>query len=303
MITFAEQGEIFIERLRTRKRKPLKPSSFAAYQAYLTNWIYPVIGQKKLAKFGPLEMKDFVSHLALSLSPKTVNEIVSVTKQIVASVTNEHGLALFPRAWSSEFIDLPIVNPRQQNTPMVTREEVETAIASSSEDYRCLYACLAGAGLRINEALSIRLDDTNGPHTTFDPALSIIHVKRGLWRGREQDTPKTPASIRWVEVPYVLGEMLTKFVGSRDGWLFGNGRPLSESTARAHLEKRIPGKGFHAFRRFFVNHRRTMAMNEEILRELAGHSSNNMTDRYSRVGQDAVRRRAEVERCGLGFNL
>ena len=281
MITFAEQGEVWIERLRTRKRKPLKDSSLAAYQSYLDNWIYPIIGQKKLAKFGPLEMRDFVSQLAISLGAKSVNEIVSVVKQIVASVTNENGLALFPRAWSSEFIDLPAVNPRQQHTPTITREEIEQAIASSNEQYGCLYACLAASGLRINEALSIRLDDANGPHITFDPALSTIHVRRGLWRGREQDTPKTQAAIRSVEVPYALGEMLTNFVGNRDAchcWLFGNGRPMSESTARSHLQKRIPGKGFHAFRRFFVNHRRSMAMNEEILRELAGHSSSNMTD-------------------------
>jgi integrase len=275
VITFAEQGEIWIERLRTRKRKPIKESSLAAYQSYLDNWIYPLIGQKKLAKFGPLEMKDFVSQLAAHLGSKSTNEVVAATKQIVGSVTNEHGLSMFPRAWSADFIDLPVVNPRQQNTPTITREELERAITNSSEEYRCLYACLAGGGLRINEALAIKLGDPNGPHTAFDSALSIIHVRRGLWRGRERDSPKTQAAIRSVELPYALGEMLKKFVGNRDachGWLFGNGRPMSESTARSHLQKRIPGKGFHAFRRFFVNHRRTMAMNEEILRELAGHS-------------------------------
>jgi integrase len=97
--------------------------------------------------------------------------------------------------------------------------------------------------------------------------------------------------------------MLAKFAGKREGWLFGNGRPLSESSARAHLAKHIPGKGFHAFRRFFVNHRREMGMPEEILRAIVGHSSTSMTDKYSRFGENGVRRREEVQRCGLGFGI
>lgn len=125
--------------------------------------------------------------------------------------------------------------------PTITRAEIEQAINNSNEEYGYLYACLAGSGLRINEALANRLGDPDGPHTVFDPASSIIHVRRGLWRGREQDSPKTQAAIRSVELPYALGEMLKKkFASKRDachGWLFGNGRPMSETTARAHLEK------------------------------------------------------------------
>jgi integrase len=305
-MTFTSQSEIWIERLRTRKRNPLKESSLAVYRSYLRK-ILPLIGKTKLAEFGPLEMRAFVSELALTLGPKATNEIVSVTKQILASATDEQGQPLFPRTFNSEFIDLPIVDPRQQKTPMVTREELEHTIESEpSEVFRCLYACLAGAGLRINECLSIKFDAPDSPHTVFDAKSSMIHVRRGLWRRREQDSPKTPSSVRSVEVPFALGEMLARFAGNREGFLFGNGTPLSESTARDHLDARLPRKGFHAIRRFFISHRRANGMPEEILRTLVGHSSSNMTDRYSRFGTDAgyaAQRREWVERVGLGFQL
>src|SRR5207253_2361406 len=108
----------------------------------------------------------------------------------------------------SEFIDLPVVDSRKQKTPIITREELERGIAESTEMFRCLYGVLAGAGLRINEALAVKLDDPTGSHSLFDATSSVIHVRRGLFRGREQDSPKTPSAIRSVEIPYSLNKML-----------------------------------------------------------------------------------------------
>jgi hypothetical protein len=131
-----------------------------------------------------------------------------------------------------------------------------------------------------------------------------------LWRRREQDSP--PSSVRSVEVPFVLAETLAKFAGHREGFLFGNGTPLSESTARDHLDARLPGKGFHALRRFFILHRRANGVPEEILRSLVGRASQGIRKcaaahfHYSRFGTDAayaVERREWIERCGLGFTL
>jgi integrase len=159
--------------------------------------------------------------------------------------------------------------------------------------------------LRINEALGIHLTDPTGTYSVFDAPSSTIYIKRGLFRGREQDSPKTPSAIRSVEVPYALSAMLAKFAGSRSGYLFGNGTPTNQTTARNQLVKQgLPG--FHSFRRYFISYRRSQGMPEELLRSLAGHASSDVTSRYSRFGTSAAfaaERREWVEKIGLGFKL
>lgn len=305
MITFADQCAVLIERLRTRKRDPLKESSITIYKSYAATWIIPYIGKTKLAEFTPAAMREFVTILSASLKPKTVNEIVSFTKQIVSSVRDDQGRPRYPVTFDSDFIDLPKIDPRQQKAPVITREDLERGLTVSGDVCRCLYACLAGSGLRINEALAVLIDDPTGKHSVFDAASSTIHVRRGLFRGREQDSPKTPSAIRSVEIPYALGAMLAKFAGTREGHLFGNGKPISESSARNQLAK-LGLPPFHSFRRFFVSHRMANGMPLELIRALVGHSSSDITNRYSRFGTDAAyasQRREWVEKIGLGFSL
>jgi len=82
-----------------------------------------------------------------------------------------------------------------------------------------------------------------------------------------------------------------------------NKRPLNQSTEGLHLDKLLPGKVFHAFRRFFVPYRRAQGMTEEVLRALVGHASGNITERYSLFGRDAAQRREWLDRVRLGFDL
>jgi len=211
-------------------------------------------------------------------------------------------LPLFPRTWDSDFIDLPVVDPRQQHTPTVSREQIEGALTTSNDTFRCLIACLAGSGLRINEALAIRLDDPQSPHTVFDPASSTIHVRRGLWRGREQDSTKTPSAVRSVEIPHALGAMLMEFAGKREGFLFGNGRPLPETTAREHFTK-VNLSPFHSLRRFRVKHLAEQNCAPAVARYWTGHATSDIHERYNHLAANVQFRRAECDRIGLGFEL
>src|SRR5258706_743559 len=133
MITFGEQADIFIERLRTRKRNPIKDSSLESYRSYSRCWIVPLLGSTPLSEFTPVAMRGFVEKLAASLVPKSVNEVVSFTKQIVASVTDDQVLSKFPRVWDSEFIDLPVVQHPEQDTPFFSQAQVEAMISTSHE--------------------------------------------------------------------------------------------------------------------------------------------------------------------------
>jgi hypothetical protein len=51
-MNFTTQSQAWIFQISNRKRKPIKPSSHATFQAYLHKWIVPVLGQHELADFG-----------------------------------------------------------------------------------------------------------------------------------------------------------------------------------------------------------------------------------------------------------
>ena len=228
-------------------------------------------------------------------------------KAIIANCTDDEGEPLYPRHWDNERLDLPIVNHSEQNTPIVTREQIEDAIANSVDCYRCLFALAGGAGLRLGELLAVKLVE-DGVSTVFDSSAATIRVRRSLWRGQEQ-SPKTSNSVRNVEIPFELSEFIARFAGEREGYLFGNGKSLDVTTAREHLDKRfLPGKGIgfpFVQTGFFVSHRRANGMPEDILKRLVGgHSSGgDTTSRYNSYGSQSVERREWVEKIGLGFKL
>ena len=74
-----------------------------------------------------------------------------------------------------------------------------------------LFGLLAGTGLRIGEAFGLRPTD-------FGPDCRVLHVRRSIWRGQEQE-PKTANALRVVDVPEALAKEL------RITWLRKNAVP------------------------------------------------------------------------------
>jgi integrase len=86
-----------------------------------------------------------------------------------------------------------------------------------------LFALLAGTGLRIGEALGLKL----GEHLSGD--FSTIKVRQSVWRGSVQ-TPKIDNAIREIDLPRSRAAFLKTYIGDRtSGFLFESesGRPLT----------------------------------------------------------------------------
>src|SRR5579864_310619 len=56
------------------------------------------------------------------LSPKTIENYIQVPKMVVASVVDADGNQVYPRKWNHDFIDMPIVEPPEQNRPSFSSE-------------------------------------------------------------------------------------------------------------------------------------------------------------------------------------
>lgn len=304
---FRVQAEAWFKNLETRKRKPVKPGTLAVYRSYLNNWIKPRLGVVEVSTFGNAALRTFAASLNTHdkpLGPKSVNEIVSVVKQIIASAVNENGDKLYPRDWNQNFLDLPTVNKREQHAPSITAEQVTHAVRCSPRNIGAFFAMLAGTALRKGEAIAVRIGD-DGSHTAWDPAKRLITVRTQFWRNQEI-SPKTSAGYREVDLHPRINQVLIDHMGDRtEGFLFINSRRhrLQETTIRQYHLKPLGIPGFHAFRRFRITRLREMGCPEDIIRYWAGHEGEGITDRYSKLAQNIELRRSWADRVGFGFDL
>ena len=306
--TFAEQSEKWLLEVQTRKRNPIKVSTATAWEGYL-RYINQHVGQMPLADVNNRTIKGFIATMAAELkdgearfAPKSISNYLAVIKMVVASATNVDGEQIYPIKWNHHFLDLPVIEG--QNTPSLTADEIATIIGRAEGEFQVLYAVLAGSGLRIGEALALRVEHVRE---------NVIHVRQSLWNGH-LSTPKTENGTREVDIHSSLANMLRGYVGGRSsGYVFQSSRstPLQRSNIlrrSLHPVLREMGKepcGFHSFRRFRVAHLRKQRVPEILLRVWVGHSTEGITDKYALEGikRDTLFRTITAQQAGLGFNL
>jgi integrase len=271
------------------------------------SWLSPHIGKTPLANIKNAAAKELVANMKQAgLSDKTIVSYFQVLQSVIASVVNDEGEQVHPRTWDSHFIGLPVVNPKKQNRPTRTAKEIEKIIAASRNRYRVLYSLLAGTGLRIGEALALKI----GQHISDN--CSTIHVRQSLWHGKEQE-PKTQAAVRDVDITKELAALLAKFIGDRkNGYLFctENGKPLPprnilRDSLRPTLAKlKEPKMGFHCFRRFRESVLQKSEARALLVDYWMGHENREMGTRYAKqLVEDVAWRKQWAKKVGLGFKL
>ena len=307
-MTVKEQAAIFMTQIQTRKRNPVKQSTADVYKSHLDKWILPLLGNEQLSQIENGVVKTFIQKLfEASLSSATINGIICVIKMIVASAVDQNGNQLYPRTWNSEFIDLPTIQSSKQNTPTATPQSIQEALRRTKGQERALYALLAGSGLRVGEALALKVGPDNGQDSYWAPETGTITVRttRALHAGGIQLTPKTEAGIRQVDLSQALNVFLRQNLTGTVGLLFKNqsGGAVRFNTLREHAEEAGIDPRFHSFRRFRVTHLRNAGVPEGLIQFWAGHAGESITDRYDKIGTDVEARRSWAEKAGLGFQL
>lgn len=211
---------------------------------------------------------------------------MGLAKLVVGSAEDENGDELFPRKWNHDFIDLPVV--RDQHQPTFTSDVVTKIIQAAAGQRRVLYALLAGGGMRIGEVFGLEIR-----HISED--CRTITVEQSCWNGKVQ-APKTLNAYRQIDLCPLLASVLKQFVCERrEGLLFATrtGKPLHQSNLlRRSLHPILKAMGvektgFHAFRRFRTTWLRKQHVPEDIIRFWLGHASSDVTDRYSKLSEDA----------------
>jgi integrase len=178
-----------------------------------------------LAEVSNKAVRELVEKMsAVNLSAKTIVNYIQVAKLVIASAVDAEGQEVYPRKWNPDFIQLPVVCKKKQHRPTVTEEDLVDILRRTRErKYVALFALLAETGLRIGEALGVKAAD-------FGPNCRVLHVRRSIWRGKEQE-PKTPYSVRVIDIPEVLARELRDYLSDVSDYLFATvqGKPQDRS--------------------------------------------------------------------------
>ena len=206
--TFRAQAEIWIASLSTRRRKPVKPATIWGWRHSLDKWLLPNQGDMILVDAANAALKSVIEKMAAAgLAPQSIVTHAKVVKMVVASAVNAEGEEIHLRKWNHNFVGMPIVDPTKQHRPTVTQAELQGILAAINTRYMVLVALLAGTGLRIGEALGLKVGDL-----TSD--CRVLHVLRSIWNGREQQ-PKTENAVRVVDIPEQHATILREYVARK----------------------------------------------------------------------------------------
>lgn len=302
----------WLDRLKNRKRKPIKPASLAAFSSYVLNHVNPLIGDLEVETFQSKQMREFAEALlAKQLAPKTIHELISVLQQIIKSAQDENGNTLYFRSWNREFILENVPDVRNQHQPTCTKEMITEALRlrrAGTDKYRPIIALLLASGIRIGELLALRCGD-DGEHSGWDQGNSLLAIRTSLWRGQEQ-RPKTQSSIRFVDLSTEVNAMLvayTKANGKDLGdYLFATrrGTPFTSHGLQHQALVPLGIPGFHSCRRWRVSYLKMIGTPEPLLKAWIGHSNgNDITARYDKSADDREWRQTWANKCGIGFAL
>jgi integrase len=282
-VTFREAALSFIEDLQSKK---LSLNTRSSYRN-ISEQLIAAFGDTDIAKIRNGRVRGFVTELRnRRLSPATIRLHLTVLQLILRSVRNQDGEKLFPVTFDAEFIEAPEIDRSEQKTPAASVSDVHRAI-NAGGDAATLAVFLAATGLRISEALSLRVGSAANSDV-YDPQHAIIRIRKTL---------KTKSARRDV----FLTDEVNAWLRSR----IAGDKVFNFCRMSAHTKLQSAGiQGAHSLRRLRITHLRKSGVNESVLRYQAGHSAgSDVTSRYDRTATDETFCRAEIERAGLGFNL
>jgi integrase len=267
---FAKFAETFTT---TYAKTNNKISERTAKRSILTHHLLPALGSKRLDKITGEDVENLkASLIEKGKSPKRVNNILVVLSKILRYADE---IDLIERAPKIKALK---VAPKKLG--FFTFEEFDRLVAGSAEEPQWHAAVLlAGeAGLRMGEILALEWED-------IDLKTGTLTVMRNDWRG-QIGSPKSgkdrpiPLTKRTVVALKAIRHLRGRLV-----FCWETGARWTLTTMRAGIkrqEKRagLRVTGWHVLRHTFCSHLAMRGAPAVSIKELAGHSSITVTNRY-----------------------
>jgi integrase len=277
----------------------LKPATVHGYKQVWNQHLKLHFGTLNLSDYKTHMMSNFLTGLAKTLRPRTLNSIKWLASAIFA-----HAVAT-GNCENNPIRDAKVLGRTlgHGDTKSYTLEEMENVITALVDNVaaQLVMALSFFAGMRKGEIWGLQWSDVNG---------QFIHVRRAFSRG-VVGAPKSKKSVRSIPIIQpVRGLLMLWRAKNPDGvWLFQNTEggalnldQFAREVIRPALRKaKIEWKGFHAGRRGLGSELRSLTGNSTAGRDVLGHTTTRVTEQHYEhtLPEDALRGMKQLEAKAL----
>ena len=219
------------------------------------------------------DIKRYMSHLMdRGLKPASVSLAMSAIRFLQDEML---GKGIFAK------IKLPKLEKKLPT--VLSKEEIRKLLdAALNTKHKLLIAFLYSSGLRVSEAVSMKIDDLD-----LNEKMGIVRAGKGkkdrniiLSESLVKDL-KAYLNTRNDQNPYVFS-VKDRHIAVRQAQ-----RIVSEAAGRAGIKKRV---FCHALRSSFATHLLEAGTDIRVIQELLGHSNLATTQRYTKVSREQLRK-------------
>jgi integrase/recombinase XerC len=263
--------------------------AFALFIGFLHTRLGPKIDLSDLTHLTSADIRAWMAHLKAKDNPLASRSLalhLSAVKSFHSYLDIHHGLQS-PQIALTRGPRLKTTLPRPLNEDQALGLMLEAKTNSDLSPWeasrdRAVYLLLYGCGLRISEALSIKLKDT--------PVLESLRI---MGKGQKMRiVPILPEITEAIEVykglqPFVLSGDDSLFRAKRGGPLSPRHVQLSVQHMRGRLgltDRATP----HALRHSFATHLLGSGADLRSIQELLGHASLSTTQKYTQVDTERL---------------
>jgi integrase len=272
--------EWFEKYMTTYCRSNNKPATQVAKRKIAHAYLLPALGQRRIDSITRYDVEKLkTSLLDRKLSPKTVNNVTTVLRKCLAVAVDWDIPAHVPVCKR-----LAVPEPEWR---FLADEELTALLEALPEPCRGMAFVAARTGLRAGELRGLQWGD-------LDWARRKLHVRRNVVAG----LVGTPKNGRTRVVPLTADAIETlraipRKVGVAWVWSSATGAPVDETTQReainaAFVRAGVEATGWHVLRHTFASHLVMRGVPIRTVQALLGHSTVQMTERYSHVADDAL---------------
>ncbi|PIQ77307.1 integrase [Candidatus Peregrinibacteria bacterium CG11_big_fil_rev_8_21_14_0_20_46_8] len=195
------------------------------------------------------------------------------------------------RFWYCEVLKIPLAftyktPKRPRKLPVIlAKEDIKRMMRSTfNVHHRLLIGLGYGAGLRVAEAVRLRVEDV-------DTYRALIHVRQG--KGNRDRYTLLPKTVQGMYNEAVRGKVRDEFIFESQS---RPGHHITERTAqkifqqaciRAHVQKEA---SFHSLRHSFATHLLEDGTDLRYIQTLLGHRDIKTTERYTQVSANSMQR-------------
>jgi len=279
--------------------RELSPGYVAIQKKNLDRYLIPAFGKKRIDALKVVTIEKW-QHLLLDgtapvsipekavgvssknkkLSPKSVNNLTSLLSTMLREAVRLGHMEKNPCS------DLKGFSDRSKRRGVITTDEAKQIFSSKawkSDIARVASLLSAVTGMRSGEILAVRYEDVKADHIHVEHSWDPKHGIKGTKTGDVRDLPipdKVMDALMKIRAHRKDGQFIFSVLGDTPvsrGYLLNNLRNVMDAEKVDWKTRNI---GFHSWRHFLNTQLLGAGLSGEITREITGHTTEEMTQRY-----------------------